>query len=80
MRGHLRLAREPVQQLAGVGDLVVRIVERDLSRAVAEAARRVGEHGEPAPGQFTGLLVGVGLASEEAVRDQDRARITTFDD
>ena len=71
---HVGVRGQPVDQRAGVRHLEVRGVERDLSAAGAEAARRPREHDEPAVDQRPGVGVDRGLRAAEAVRDQDRGR------
>ena len=65
---------EPVDELAGVGDLVLRGVQGDLSGALAEPARRPGEGDVAALRPGAGLLGHRVLAAAEAVRHEHRGR------
>ena len=71
---HLGTGGQPVHERAGVRDLVVRRVERDLPPAGAEPARRPGEHDEPPVDERAGVGVDRGLRAAEPVGDQHGRR------
>ncbi len=70
--GHLGSFGGEVDELAGVGALVARIVEMDQPAGPAEAASGVGDDGVAGPGQGPADLGAVGLAAAEAVGQHDR--------
>jgi hypothetical protein len=61
---------EQIDEGAGVGDLVVRVVEVDPPCRRAEATRRVGEDDVAAAGEVSGAVHQVGLAAAEPVGQQ----------